>query len=240
MKFRTLGSQGLKTSALGYGAMGISNAYGPGDTEEGVAAIRRAYELGVTFFDTAELYGWGKNEKILGRAVKSFRDDVVIATKFGFTPPGYTVNSRPEHIREVVDNSLRRLGRPHRCALPAPSRPCRSDRRRCGHGKRPDRRRKSEVLRAERSWRRHPSSSPCSPACLRLADGILDLRTRGGTLVPVLAELEIGLVPYSPLGRGFLTGRPSRPANMRTATSGTSIRSGSPATSRRTSTPPRS
>src|SRR5687768_11360289 len=109
MKFRTLGSQGLRTSAIGYGAMGISNAYGPGDAVEGVAAIRRAHELGVTFFDTAEIYGWGENEKILGEAVKSFRDDVVIATKFGFRPPAYTEDSRPDHIRDVVENSLRHL-----------------------------------------------------------------------------------------------------------------------------------
>jgi aryl-alcohol dehydrogenase-like predicted oxidoreductase len=89
--------------------MGINLAYGPGDEQEGIAAIQRAHDLGVTFFDTAELYGWGENEKIVGRAVKGFRDDVVIATKFGFTR-SYGFDSRPGHIREVVDNSLQYLG----------------------------------------------------------------------------------------------------------------------------------
>jgi aryl-alcohol dehydrogenase-like predicted oxidoreductase len=83
-------------------------AYGAADAEGGSAAIQRAYDLGVTFFDTAELFGWGENEKVVGRAVKSFRDEVVIATKFGFTRD-YGFDSRPEHIREVVDNSLRYL-----------------------------------------------------------------------------------------------------------------------------------
>ncbi|GJF33181.1 hypothetical protein KNE206_58810 [Kitasatospora sp. NE20-6] len=109
MQHRTLGSQGLEASALGYGSMGISIAYGPGDTRQGVAAIRRAHELGVTFFDTAELYGWGENERIVGRAVAGFRDEIVIATKFGFTHD-YGTDSRPAHIREVVDRSLANLG----------------------------------------------------------------------------------------------------------------------------------
>ena len=84
MQQRTLGRQGLTVSALGYGAMGINLAYGPGDEQEGVAAIQRAYDLGVTFFDTAELYGWGENERVVGRTVKGFRDDIVIATVNSF------------------------------------------------------------------------------------------------------------------------------------------------------------
>ena len=100
MQQRTLG-QGLTVSALGYGAMGISMAYGPSDVDEGIAAIARAHDLGITLFDTAEIYGWGENEKVLGRAIKDFRDDVVIATKFGFTP-GLGYDSRPEHIRDVA------------------------------------------------------------------------------------------------------------------------------------------
>src|SRR5262245_49590601 len=109
MKKRKLGTHGPTVSAIGYGAMGISLAYGASDAQQGIDTIRRAYDLGVTFFDTAELYGWGENEKIVGKAVKSFRDDIVIATKFGFTR-SYGYDSRPEHIREVVDNSLRYLG----------------------------------------------------------------------------------------------------------------------------------
>jgi len=79
MQTRTLGQLGLTTSAIGYGSMGISVAYGPGDEREGIAAIQKAHDLGVTFFDTAERYGWGANEEIVGRAVKPFRDEVVIA-----------------------------------------------------------------------------------------------------------------------------------------------------------------
>ncbi|GHD07456.1 hypothetical protein GCM10010313_26650 [Streptomyces violarus] len=85
MQHRTLGSQGLEVSAIGYGAMGLTMAYGPTDAEAGVAALRRAHDLGVTFFDTAEMYGWGtgSNEILVGKAVRDFRDDVVLATKFG-------------------------------------------------------------------------------------------------------------------------------------------------------------
>lgn len=207
MKFRTLGSQGLKTSALGYGAMGISNAYGPGDTDEGIAAIRRAYELGVTLFDTAELYGWGENEKILGRAVKSFRDDVVIATKFGFKPPGYTVDSRPDHIREVVENSLRRLGMDHIDVLYQhrvdPAVPIEDvaetvkDLVDAGTVKYFG---LSEV--GEDTLRAAHTVQPVS--ALQTEYSIFEREVE--RLFPVLTELEISLVPYSPLGRGFLTG----------------------------------
>lgn len=76
MHKRTLGQQGITTSAIGYGSMGIPSFYGPGEEREGIAAIKKACELGVTFFDTAEMYGWGENEKVVGRAVKSFRSDV--------------------------------------------------------------------------------------------------------------------------------------------------------------------
>ena len=109
MQQRTLGQQGLVVSALGCGAMGIHVGYGPGDEQEGVDAIQRAHDLGVTFFDTAEMYGWGENEKLVGAAVKGIRDKIVIATKFGFTRKLGT-DSRPAHIREVADNSLRNLG----------------------------------------------------------------------------------------------------------------------------------
>ena len=85
MHKRTLGRQGKVVSALGYGAMGINLAYGPSKEREGINAIQRAHDLGVTLFDTAELYGWGENEKRVGRAVRRFRDEIVLATKFGFT-----------------------------------------------------------------------------------------------------------------------------------------------------------
>ena len=117
---RKLGTQGLQVGAIGLGTMGMTMAYGAADESDGIATIRRAYELGVTFFDTAELYGMGtgSNEQLLGRAVKDFRDDITIATKFGFdlSDPeklGVAFDSRPEHIREVTENSLRHLGTDH-------------------------------------------------------------------------------------------------------------------------------
>lgn len=118
MHNRTLGSQASEVSAIGYG---LTMAYGPTDDEAGVAALPRAHDLGVTFFDTAEMYGWGtgSNEILVGKAVRDFRDEVVVATKFGVdmsVPPeqiGRSLNSRPDNIRKVADNSLRYLGVDH-------------------------------------------------------------------------------------------------------------------------------
>src|SRR6202046_2052847 len=114
MQQRAVGQQGLVVSALGLGTMGMTMAYGPADEQEGIATIRRAHELGVTLFDTAELYGGGTgaNEKLVGEAVKSFRSEVAIATKVGVDMSDPTFagrDSRPEHIREVTENSLRYL-----------------------------------------------------------------------------------------------------------------------------------
>ncbi|MDQ0009094.1 aryl-alcohol dehydrogenase-like predicted oxidoreductase [Luteibacter jiangsuensis] len=108
MKQRQLGIDGPLVSCMGYGAMGISIGYGAGNEQQGNDTIRRAYDEGVTFFDTAESYGWGDNERTVGRATKRFRDQVTVATKFGCTPSS-GVDSRPEHICKVVDNSLRFL-----------------------------------------------------------------------------------------------------------------------------------
>ena len=118
MHTRTLGTEGLTVGAIGLGTMGMTMAYGAGDVEGGIATIRRAHELGVTLFDTAELYGGGtgSNEQLLATR-PSFRDEIVIATKFGFDmsadPIGSAFDSRPEHIREVTENSLRYLGTDH-------------------------------------------------------------------------------------------------------------------------------
>lgn len=109
MQQRTLGTQGLAVSSVGYGSMGTAVGYGPADDAESIAAIRHAHDLGVTLFDTAEMYGWGEGEQLLGRAVAPFRDEVVIATKFGLTRE-FGTDSRPAHIREVVEASLRNLG----------------------------------------------------------------------------------------------------------------------------------
>lgn len=114
MQKRYLGKSGLEVSALGLGCMGLSHGYGPAtDTRQAIELIRAAVERGVTFFDTAEVYGPFLNEEVVGEALKPFRDRVVIATKFGFTfgndNKQQILNSRPEHIREAVEGSLRRL-----------------------------------------------------------------------------------------------------------------------------------
>ncbi|WAP51437.1 aldo/keto reductase [Arthrobacter sp. ATA002] len=213
MQTRTLGRQGLTTSAIGYGSMGISLAYGPGDEKEGIAAIQKAHDLGVTFFDTAELYGWGENEEIVGRAVKSFRDEAVIATKFGFTRDG-GFDSRPEHIREVVDNSLRYLGMDHIDVLYQhrvdPDVPIEDV---AGTVK--------ELIDAGKV--KYFGLSEAGPETLRRAHAVQPvsvLQTEYSlfereveVLFPVLDELGIGFVPYSPLGRGFLTGT-AKPADQ--------------------------
>jgi aryl-alcohol dehydrogenase-like predicted oxidoreductase len=109
---RNLGRQGLEVGALGLGCMGMSQFYGPGDEDESIATIHRAIELGVTLFDTAEVYGPFTNEELLGRALEGRRDMVLIATKFGFRIGGndrFGVDSRPEHVKAVAEASLRRL-----------------------------------------------------------------------------------------------------------------------------------
>ena len=206
MQTRTLGTQGLITSAIGYGSMGISVAYGAADAEGGTSSIQRAHDLGVTFFDTAEVYGWGENEKVVGRAVKNFRDDVVIATKFGFTPDlGF--DSRPEHIREVVENSLRYLGMDHIDVLYQhrvdPNVPIEDV---AGAVK--------ELITAGKV--KYLGLSEAGPETMRRAHAVQPVSVLQSeyslfereveVLFPVLKELGIGFVPYSPLGRGFLTG----------------------------------
>ena len=135
MQKRKLGNSGLEVSAIGLGCMGLSFGYGPAvDKQEGIALIRAAVERGVTFFDTAEVYGPFTNEELVGEALAPFRDQVVIATKFGFEidPNDGSqrgLNSRPEHIKEVAEASLKRLRTDrHRPVLPAPRRPERADR----------------------------------------------------------------------------------------------------------------
>ncbi|MFF2052923.1 aldo/keto reductase [Leifsonia sp. NPDC058194] len=206
MQKRTLGRQGLEVSALGYGAMGISLAYGPGDKQEGVAAIHAAHDLGVTLFDTAELYGWGENERIVGSAVAGYRDEIVIATKFGFTRE-FGFDSRPAHIREVVENSLRLLGTDHIDVL---------------YQHRVDPQVPIEDVAGtvkefiDAGTVKYFGLSEAGPETIRRAHAVQPvsvLQTEYSlferdveVLFPTLAELGIGFVPYSPLGRGFLTG----------------------------------
>lgn len=213
MKHRTLGRQGLDVSALGLGTMGMTYAYGPSDTEQSIATIRRAYELGVTFFDTAELYGMGSgsNEQLLGRAVKDFRDKVVLATKFGYDmsaqPIGVALDSRPEHIREVVENSLRYLQTDHIDVF-------------YQHRVDPDVP-IEDVAGAVKALIdagkvRFFGLSEAGPDTIRRAHAVQPVsvlqteysifeRDVETAVLPVVRELGIGFVPYSPLGRGFLT-----------------------------------
>jgi aryl-alcohol dehydrogenase-like predicted oxidoreductase len=209
MQKRKLGRNGPEVSAIGYGAMGFHLAYGSSGEADGIATIRRAHELGVTFFDTAELYGWGENEKLVGQAIKGFRDEIVIATKFGFELQNgqYGVNSRPDHIRQVTDNSLRYLGidqidimYQHRVDPNVPIEDVAGTvRDLIGEGK-----------------IKYFGLSEAGPQTIRRAHAVQPvtvLQTEYSvferdieTVLPTTRELGIGFVAYSPLGRGFLTG----------------------------------
>jgi aryl-alcohol dehydrogenase-like predicted oxidoreductase len=206
---RNLGA--LTVSALGLGCMGMSFAYGPGDDDESVRVIHRAHELGVTFLDTADIYGAGRNEELVGRAVAGRRDDFVIATKFANRTDENgrrVVDNRPEYIREAIDASLRRLGTDfvdlyymHRRN---PDVPIEESVGAMG-----------ELVQAGKV--RHLGLSEVSAQTLRAAAAVhpiaalqsewsLFTRELEAEIVPTARELGVGLVPYSPLGRGLLTG----------------------------------
>ncbi|MEU1159538.1 aldo/keto reductase [Streptomyces sp. NPDC005921] len=212
---RTLGGQGLAAGAIGLGTMGMTMAYGTPDERSSLDTLHRAHELGVTLFDTAELYGLGtgSNEQLLGRAVKGFRDEILIATKFGFdlsdpTRIGHSLDSRPEHIREVTENSLRYLGTDRIDVLYQhrvdPGVPIEEVAGTVGE------------LIAEGKVR-FLGLSEAGPETIRRAHAVHPVsvlqteysvfeRAVEAEILPVLRELGIGFVPYSPLGRGFLTG----------------------------------
>ena len=217
MKVRTLGQSGLEVSALGLGCMGISFGLGPGlDRKDGVELIRAAFERGVTFFDTAEVYGPWANESVVGEAVEPFRDRVVIATKFGFNidengvqhqdPP---LNSRPEHINRVAEASLRRL---------------RTDRIDLLYQHRVDPAVPIEDVAGavkeliDEGKVRHWGLSEAGVDVIRRAHAVQPVtalqneyslwwREPEQEILPTLEELGIGFVPFSPLGKGFLTGK---------------------------------
>ncbi|MFC8455004.1 aldo/keto reductase [Kitasatospora sp. NPDC057223] len=218
MQRRTLGTQGLAVSAIGYGAMGLTMAYGPGDEQAGIAAIHRAHDLGVTFFDTAELYGWGtgNNEALVGAAVKGFRDEVVIATKFGFarTDQGFGLDSRPENIRKVAENSLRHLGvdridvfYQHRVDPQVPIEDVAGAVKELVDAGKVQYFGLSEA--GPRTIRRAHAVQPVS--VLQTEYSLFERDTE--QLFPTLDELGIGFVAYSPLGRGFITGT-AKPADQ--------------------------
>jgi aryl-alcohol dehydrogenase-like predicted oxidoreductase len=214
---RKLGSQGLEVSAMGLGCMGMSQSYGPAEEGESIATLHRAIELGCTFFDTAEVYGPFINEELLGRALKGRRDQVVLATKFGFRieggkQMGAERDSRPQHIREAVEGSLRRLGTDHIDLLYQhridPAVPIEEVARAVGELVKQGKVRffglsEAGVANIRRAHAVHPVSAVQSEYSLWE-------RNLEPDVIPLLRELGIGLVPFSPLGRGFLTGEVKR------------------------------
>ena len=212
MERRTLGRSGLEVSSLGLGCMGLSFAYGtPPDRDAAIRLVRAAFERGVTFFDTAEVYGPYRNEELLGEALSPFRDRVVIATKFGFKDAIATagLDSRPKHIREVVEASLRRLRTDridllyqHRVDPNVPIEDVAGTVRDLIHAGKVGHFGLSEAG-AGTIRRAHA----VQPVAALQSEYSLWWREPEREILPVLEELGIGFVPYSPLGRGFLTGR---------------------------------
>jgi aryl-alcohol dehydrogenase-like predicted oxidoreductase len=212
MQKRKLGNSGLEVSAIGLGCMGLSFGYGPAvDKQQGISLIRAAVERGVTFFDTAEVYGPFTNEELVGEALAPFRKDVVIATKFGFRIENGKqagLDSRPEHIKEVADASLSRLKTDvidlfyqHRVDDKVPI---------------------EDVAGAvkdliQQGTVKHFGLSEAGAQTIRRAHKVQPVtalqseyslwwREPEGEIIPTLEELGIGFVPFSPLGKGFLTG----------------------------------
>ena len=212
---RTLGTQGLQVSALGLGCMGMSQSYGVPDDTESVATIHRALEIGLTFFDTAEVYGPFTNEELLGRALKGRREQAVIATKFGFHIEQGKVagtDSRPGQIRDVVDASLKRLDTDHIDLLYQhrvdPAVPMEDVAGTVADLVRAGKVRYFGLSEAgEQSIRRAHAIHPV--AALQSEYSLWE-RNLEPKIIPLLRELGIGLVPFSPLGRGFLTGEAKR------------------------------
>jgi aryl-alcohol dehydrogenase-like predicted oxidoreductase len=213
MEMIELGSQGLTVSRQGLGCMGMSDFYGPGDDAESIATIHRALDLGVTFFDTSDMYGPHTNEVLVGKALGGRRDDAVIATKFGIVrdpdnPTKRAVNGRPDYVRQACEGSLSRLGvdyidlyYQHRVDPDTPI---------------------EETVGAmgelvAQGKVRYLGLSEAAPATIRRAHAVHPVsalqteysvwsRDPEAEILPTLRELGIGFVPYSPLGRGFLTG----------------------------------
>jgi aryl-alcohol dehydrogenase-like predicted oxidoreductase len=216
MKTRTLG-QGLVVSAEGLGCMGMSQSYGPADDAQSIATIHRALDLGVTFLDTADMYGPFVNEQLVGQAIAARRHEVVLATKFGNErkPDGtfVGVNGHPDYVRTACDASLERLGvdvidlyYQHRVDTTVPVEETWGA--------------MSELVAAGKV--RHLGISEAAPATIRRAHTVhpvtalqseysLFTREPEDEILPIVRELGIGFVPYSPLGRGFLSGTITSP-----------------------------
>jgi len=212
MKMRTLGKNGLEVSAIGLGCMGMSDFYGPADDATSIGVIHRALDLGVTFLDTADMYGTGRNESLVGRAIRDRRDRAVVATKFAImraadgTVTG--ISGEPEYVVQSCEASLKRLGidvidlyYQHRVDPTVPIEETVGA--------------MAELVRQGKV--RHVGLSEVAPATLRRAHAVhpiaavqteysLWTRDPEGGILEACAELGVGFVAYSPLGRGFLTG----------------------------------
>jgi aryl-alcohol dehydrogenase-like predicted oxidoreductase len=211
MQKRTLGNRGLEVSAIGLGCMGLSYGYGPAvDKQQGISLIRAAFERGVTFFDTAEVYGPYANEELVGEALAPVRDKVVIATKFGFDIGGQKrgLNSRPEHIKQVAQASLKRLKTDvidlfyqHRVDPNVPIEDV--------AGAVKDLIREGKVKHfglSEPGVQTIRRAHAVQPVTAVQSEYSIWWREPEQDVLPALEELGIGFVPFSPLGKGFLTG----------------------------------
>ncbi|MDQ1653883.1 MAG: hypothetical protein QOI35_3083, partial [Cryptosporangiaceae bacterium] len=220
MQTRYLGAEKLAVSALGLGCMGMSEFYGPGDEQESISVIHRALDLGVTLLDTADMYGPFTNEILVGKAVAGRRDQVVIATKFGNERAAdgsrIGINGRPEYVRSACDASLSRLGTDHidlyyqhRVDASVPIEDTVGA--------------MAELVAAGKV--RHLGLSEAAPATIRRANAVHQItalqteyslwtRDPEDEILGTVRELGIGFVAYSPLGRGFLTGRFPSPDDL--------------------------
>jgi aryl-alcohol dehydrogenase-like predicted oxidoreductase len=221
MEARALGTQGLVVGAEGLGCMGMSDFYGEGEETESIAVVHRALELGVTMLDTADMYGFGDNEWLVGRAIADRRDEVVLATKFGFVrdrenPANRGINGRPEYVFNACDASLRRLGvdhidlyYQHRVDTDVPIEETVGA--------------MAELVSAGKV--RYLGLSEAAAETVRRAHAVHPIsalqseyslwsRDIEDEVIPAIRELGIGLVAYSPLGRGFLTGRYTSPEDF--------------------------